>query len=232
MSLRPPLVASTLTVAPDFQGRFVRDAHVLVAEGYSRLTPAKLARESEEDISDAIIQHAEDWLSDPSAPAWTQYYFIKPEIRERRSPRKAKHKPRIDIYVESSGARPRPQFAFEAKRMYRSDSVAKYVGGDGLGAFLDGTYVPEAPAAAMLAFVQKPQVIPCADQIRDKIGEDRAQYGLPRWGSIWSSAALDVRLGGTWVTRHTRGTLGTSIAIYHSFLCCHGATPTPRSRRR
>lgn len=110
--------------------------------------------------------------------------------------------------------------------------MAKYVGGDGLGAFLDGTYVPEAPAAAMLAFVQKPQVIPCADQIRDKIGEDRAQYGLPRWGSIWSSAALDVRLGGTWVTRHTRGTLGTSIAIYHSFLCCHGATPTPRSRRR
>lgn len=233
MSLRPPLAAPTLAIAAEFQGRFVRDAHILVAEGYSRLAPATLAKKSEEVISGAIVQHAEDWLADPSAPAWTQCYFIKPEIPERLSPHEGKLRPRIDIYVESSAVRPRPRFAFEAKRLYRSDSIARYAGPDGLGAFLDGTYVPDAPAAAMLAFVQKPQyAATCASQVRAKIDEDRARYGLVRWGSIWASATLDARLGATWVSHHTRPVLGTAIDIYHSFLRCHGAAPAARRKAR
>lgn len=229
MSLHPPMAAPTLAVAAEFQNRFVRDAHILVAEGYSRLAPETLAKKSEEAISGAIVQHAEDWLDEPSTPSWTQCYFIKPEIAERLSPQEGRHRPRIDIYVESSAARPRPRFAFEAKRMYRSDSIAAYVGPEGLGAFVDGTYVPDAPAAAMLGFVQDPQFAACVSQLRDKVDENRAGYGVARWGSVWASSTLDARLGPTWITHHTR-LVGTPVAIYHSFLRCHGATAGVRHR--
>ena len=231
MSLRPPTTAPTLAVAIEFQERFVRDAHILVAEGYSRLAPETLANKSEEAISGAIVRHAEDWLAEPSTPTWTQSYFIKPEIHERLSTHEAKKRPRIDIYVESSAARPRPRFAFEAKRLYRGDSIAVYVGPEGLGAFLDGTYVPDAPVAAMLAFVQKPLRRPCADLIRDKFDEDRALYGLVRWGAIWTIATLDARLGGTWISRHVRNS-AAPIDIYHSFLRCHGTAPPPNRKKR
>jgi len=229
MSLRPPLAAPTLSISAEFQNRFVRDAHILVAEGYSRLAPETLAKKSEEAISGAIVQHAEDWLAEPSTPVWTQHYFIKPEVPERLSPHEGKRRPRIDIYVESSALRPRPRFAFEAKRLYRRDSIASYVGTDGLGAFLDGTYVPDVLAAAMVAFVQNPQFAACVDQVRDKVDEDRARYGVARWGSIWTSEMLDARLGPTWITRHTRH-LGTRIDIYHSFLRCHGPAPVVRRK--
>lgn len=87
MSLRPPLAAPTLAIAAEFQGRFVRDAHILVAEGYSRLAPATLAKKSEEVISGAIVQHAEDWLADPSAPvSWVQAERSSVARTARRDP--------------------------------------------------------------------------------------------------------------------------------------------------
>jgi hypothetical protein len=146
----PAPTTSDVPVADDFRQRFLRDVHTLIAEGYSRLTPESLAVSSEESISGQIVQRVTEWFDSRTAPAWTKNYFVTPELPVKREKREGKKRPRIDIYVESSQERPRARFAFEAKRFYRSDSVAEYVGAGGLRAFLDGTHTVDGPAAGML----------------------------------------------------------------------------------
>ena len=55
MSLRPAARASVRSAVGDlFYARFVRDAHELIAEGYSRLDASALGEEEEEVISGLI----------------------------------------------------------------------------------------------------------------------------------------------------------------------------------
>ena len=128
-------------------------------------------------------------------------------------------RPRIDVHIESNVRRPRPRFVFEAKRLYRSDSVAEYVGGKGLGALCDGTYAGKAEAAGMLGYVQRGDVDESARQIGRKLERERGLHGLPAEGSLWTELRLDARLGTTRRSRHARPGRG-GIDIYHSFLRC------------
>ncbi len=223
MSLREPTSApepSELPVAQDFQERFIRDAHQLIAEGFARLDPAELPTKSEEAISGRIDDRCNDWLNHQTAPSWTKSYFVTSERPERSGKREGKKRPRVDIFVESSSMRPRARFVFEAKRLYRSNSVAEYVGASGLGDFLDGSYQPSAPAAGMLGFVQKGSTDGWIEKVRQKLDRERRSHGLTEQGPIWGLRSLDERLGTTYLSRHARAAPLARLEIYHSFLLC------------
>lgn len=209
----------SVPVAPAYLERFVADAHVIVAEGFSRLRPADLASKEEPDISGLIVKSCRQWFDDPGSPEWTKSYFVTEEKHEDRSALQGMKRPRIDIHIETSEPRPRPRFVFEAKRLYRSDSVAEYVGKKGLGALCDGTYAAEAPAAGMLGYVQEGAANDRARQIEVKLGRERRRHGLPARGPVWTELVLDARLGTTRRSRHARADR-TPIDIYHSFLKC------------
>ena len=223
MSLRASTsaIAGPTEVLSDFWVRFVRDAHVLIAEGYGRLDPATLSKVDEETISGRIRSGVEEWYDAIGRPDWTRSYSVGVEDPERTSVREGKKRPRIDIRVESSaGAGRPPRFAFEAKRFYRSDSVAEYVGTEGLGGFLDGTYVPEAPAAAMLGFLQRGANDDAPEKVHHKLTSERLQHGLSTSGAVWTDVTFDARLGTTRVSIHQRQSPLKAIQIYHSFLRC------------
>lgn len=225
MSLRgSPRAASAgdVPVAVDFQKRFIRDAHRLLAEGFARLDRETLGDKTEEAISGDIVNGINDWFDEPATPAWTRNYFAKPEIPLQTRDRQGKDRPRIDIFVESSEPRPRARFAFEAKRLYRSDSVAAYVGTKGLGAFLDGTHEVDGSAAGMLGYVQNDGTDANVERIRRKLDSERAAHNLTQRGPVWKPISLDPRLGNTWVSRHSRKSPRATIDIYHSFLQCCG----------
>jgi hypothetical protein len=65
-----------------------------------------------------------------------------------------KRRPRIDIEFVRVIRGPRPRFHIEAKRLYRSGSVAEYLGYDGLGMFVAGNYAAKEPSAGMLGYIQ------------------------------------------------------------------------------
>lgn len=210
---------SSLPIGPAYLERFIRDAHVIVAEGFSRLDPASLSSKEEPDISGLIVKNSRAWLDEPATPEWTKSYFVTEEKHEDRSALQGMRRPRIDIHIETSDPRPRPRFVFEAKRLYRSDSVAEYVGNKGLGALRDGSYAAEAPAAGMLGYVQEGTVRDRARQVESKLGRERDTHGLPARGAVWTEQMIDVRLGTTWRSRHARPGL-SPIDVYHSFLKC------------
>ncbi len=116
------------TVAADFWARFVRDAHVLVAEGYARLSPASLAKDDEERISEKITEAIDDWYETSGRLEWTRVYAVIPERRLHGGARIGKACKRIDILIESHAGPGRPpRFLFEAKRFYDSHSVSAYL---------------------------------------------------------------------------------------------------------
>jgi hypothetical protein len=207
-------------IAYYFKGRFIRDAHRLVAEGYARLDPATLTKKSEEAISGRIVDEVKAWFDQKETPAWTESYFITSESPEKSDKREGKRRPRIDIFVECSKRRPCAGFAFEAKRFYRSDSVAQYVGPKGLGAFLNGTHASGAPSAGMLGFVQKGSKDGHIEKVCEKLGAERNLHGLAEKGDVWRAMSLDDRLGMTWVSHHERAAPQPTMKIYHSFLRC------------
>jgi hypothetical protein len=126
MSLRkaqPVPEPTALPIAPEYLERFIVDAHVIVAEGYARLDPGTLAEKEEPDISGLIVRNSRRWFDDPGSPEWTRSYSVTEEKFEDESPLEGMRRPRIDVHIESSIRRPRPRFVFEAKRLYRSDSL-------------------------------------------------------------------------------------------------------------
>jgi hypothetical protein len=209
-----------LPVAPEYLERFIVDAHIIVAEGYTRLDPAALASKEEPDISGLIVRNSRGWLDNPESPEWTRSYFITEEKFEDESALEGMRRPRIDVHVESNVRRPRPRFVFEAKRLYRSDSVAEYVGEKGLGALCDGTYAGSACAAGMLGYVQHGTVDDSTSRVGKKLALGRAVYGLPTEGVVWTEIEMDARLGTSRLSRHTRFGGTTTIDVYHSFLRC------------
>lgn len=216
-----PISSAAPAVVAAFWDRFVKDAHVLVAEGFARLTPSSLAKDHEEFISGKIVEAIDDWYVANGRPEWTREYAVTPEVPLRDARRQGKARKRIDIQVEGrSGAGRPPRFLFEAKRFHNSNSVSAYVGQSGLGEFIEGNYAREAPAAGMLGYVQKGTLQEVIDKVDDKLDGERVLHGLAPKGVVWTSTTLDARLGNTRISTHTRrNSLGT-IAIYHSFLLC------------
>lgn len=231
MSLRAATATAVGFTAPasEFWLRFIRDAHRLVAEGFSQLNAAALSDELEEDISGAIKEGIYAWYDAAGRPDWTRVYTVEVErpvqgAKRGNKVRKGKNRPRIDIVVESNEGPARPPcFSFEAKRFYRSDSVAEYVGTAGLGTFLDGTKAADADAAGMLGYVQDRIVEAAVDDVCDKLNKERATHRITSTGSVWMGCVIDARLGTTYVSRHGRTTPLGEIDVYHSFLCCRAA---------
>lgn len=208
-----------LPIAPEYLERFIIDAHVIVAEGYAQLDPAALAAKEEPDISGLIVRNSRAWIDDPRSPEWTRSYFVAEEKFEDESTLEGMRRPRIDVHIESNVRRPRPRFVFEAKRLYRSDSVAEYVGKKGLGALCDGTYAGSAEVAGMLGYVQHGDADDSAGQVGRKLSRERALHGISAEGVVWTEIHFDARLGTTRRSRHARPGRG-GIDIYHSFLRC------------
>lgn len=139
-----------------FWDAFREKSHLLVHAGFSKVD-LEIRRGSDEDsITGEIAKHAEEYLRSGSDWDWVEQYTVREQAPEWLSDLRGNSRPRKDLVVQCTNrALNRPCYAFEAKRLKTGDcTIGKYVGTDGVGCFAEGRYAPEAPEAAMLAYVQ------------------------------------------------------------------------------
>jgi len=174
-----------------------KHSHQILAGGYARMTPAKYSNWKEPDITGDLCKAMTEFMASDTAPRWVVQYALRDDPKLNVDGKQGESRPRIDIEFERVQRGERPLFRFEAKRLGRNHSVSRYLGSEGLGAFLDGHYPLTHPEAGMLGYVQEKDSRHWHDKLakqfqqtkpleRSKTGleVDRLAVGLDTWRSI------------------------------------------------
>jgi hypothetical protein len=133
--------------------------------GYESLRSSDYRDAEEEDITGDIRKYMKYLTDEAPTERWMARYSVYNEdpVDDGRCVltgeiKKGKRRLLIDVRVVCKRRTPVQSYVIEAKRLYRSDSVAQYCGEDGLGAFLAGEYAAADDRAGMVAYVQRDTV--------------------------------------------------------------------------
>lgn len=206
------------TLASVYHQSFVREVHLLLAAGHARLAHASLAHHEETVITEKLVTEMRGVIEGPRCPRWAARFSIHEEAPLSGGSARGKARRRIDIEVERTLAGPRPRFQLEAKRLCRSDSVAEYLGADGLGCFIGGAYAATHLSAGMVGYVQTATPSSWATKVSKGLGRHRAKHRLPKNGNVWQPATFPGCITITFRSTHARET--APIDIFHTFLVC------------
>jgi hypothetical protein len=183
--------------------------HHVLATGFQRLVAATLAKKEETAITGLLVEQMRAFVASRDCPRGAQHFSVHDDRPEGTNGLEGKRRPRIDIVVERTGMGTRPKFHFEAKRLDRSDSVAEYVGEDGMGCFLSGKYAKGEPDAGMLGYVQQGTPETWAQRLREKLATESV---------AWAQHSLHVSLPHSYRSSHTRD--GQPFGLFHVLLVC------------
>lgn len=199
-----------------YQLAFIRWCHILLLRGYELIRDEDLSHEEETSITGELVRGVREVLEREDAEGWMQLFDLHDDPPQNLPGKLGRSRPRVDIeFVRLSGRGRRPRFHIEAKRMYRSDSVRKYFGDDGLGCFIVGRYAAHEPAGGMLGYVQTDTALKWSDRIRAGFAEKAEALRVVRGTTLAGARGLQ-DLGAIQVSRHHRqpATLG-QIDIFH-----------------
>jgi hypothetical protein len=213
----PNLPADPASNTVVYQLAFIKRCHEILARGYQKLQGAALHTAQETEITGELVKAMKEFLEGADAPPWTTYFFVADDPPQNAPGRLGKKRRRVDIEFEHAQHGPRPRLHFEAKRLYKSGSVAEYLGDDGLLLFVNGEYAPEENAGAMLGYVQDKEVADWIGQIRDRLTASPERYAFHLVPGLVNDQ-LTTDLTETHRSHHDRPKLSQAIAIYHTFL--------------
>lgn len=202
-----------------YREAFVTRVHILLWMGYSRLERSRLPGLDEPTISGLICESIEAVFDDTRSPDWVDGYDVHDDPPVHDPKRRGKHRRRVDIKLTSRRARPRLRFCFEAKILATGTGVAKYLGPDGLGRFLDGSYSSDQEIGGMLAYVQTDDCDGWCSKIVAKLHTKAHKLGR---GGEWTPVTMTDDLAHTYRTVHKRKKHLPNIAIIHTLLDCTG----------
>src|SRR6266699_1321796 len=164
--LSPPPDGST---APLYELAFIKKCHLLIIRGYETLNLPSLHESQETEITGELVKAIKQFLESDSAPAWTARFFVADDPPHDTPGKLGKGRRRVDIEFERGQHGSRPRIHFEAKRLYRSDSVSEYLGDKGLRLFVLGVYAPKQEVGGMLGYVQQGEPAAWIERIRDAL---------------------------------------------------------------
>ena len=196
---------------------FIEQVHQLVWHGYSQLEHSTLSSLHEPAISGQICEQIEKYMDDPKAPVWVTDYEIHDDPPVHDKNRDGKNRRRVDIKLASRRTRPRTRFCFEAKCLNRKSGVADYLGKDGLGQFISGSYAAAENHAGMLAYAQTEDCLTWCGKIERKV--DKKKHKLDGVGH-WQPISITVGSQHCYRTIHTRSRTLPNIVVLHTFLDC------------
>jgi hypothetical protein len=136
------------------------DAHLLLAWGYTDTHAELPTAEDEYEITGLLADAIEQRINDPLTPERFTLYSVHNERPISPAGQRGKKRPKLDIQIQRNGVRPRPCYTIEAKRLRddnkasASDSLAHYLGDEGVGRFVAGVYEPDASEAVMLGCIE------------------------------------------------------------------------------
>lgn len=195
-----------------FVDAFLNEAHRLIVRAHSQLAKEKLGKEEETVITDRLAKAMQDVI-DHDEQGWEGRYYVhenfpvRNTLNEQGEAQEGKKRPLIDIAVIALRQKAKLHFFIEAKRLYRPDSIAEYLGENGLGAFCDGSYASHEKLAGMLGYVQTESVASWRAKICKKLGP------------AWTPCEMNQGLEPSGISEHPRKGR-ENIRIYHSFLQC------------
>jgi hypothetical protein len=208
----------------DYEPLFIRRVHELVKLGYDRLCPRAYATEEETVITGDLVEAIEGIL-EYSNEDWMRFYRVydDPPINEpiQGTRRKGKRRRRVDIKLDSSEVSPFTRFCFEAKRLGKRNPVSRYLGADGLGCFLSGSYAGAERRGGMLGYVQSDNEQIWAAKIDKAFTSSPESFGLQTKRNRFQLCQISAQCHHTYVSEHRRTTDGKRLQIYHSFLIFH-----------
>lgn len=206
-----------------YQKNFLGQVHRLLELGYLRIREEDYSATDEETISGDICEAIEGILDD-KRESWMTFYQVHNErpVQQKGKPkaertRQGKRRQKIDIEIASAEASPRLRFAFEAKLLCDSKSVSAYVGGSGLGCFVNGDYSEQDSSAGMVGFMQSRTREEWTQKIETRMSQQRKQTRL-RTKSTWSEGPISIDGSIILLSKHDRVKRLGAIDIYHTLL--------------
>jgi hypothetical protein len=208
----------------DYERLFICRVHDLIKWGYDRLCASAYATQEETVITGDLAEAIEGILEYPNEE-WMRFYRVydDPPVNESIAAprRKGKRRRRVDIKLDSSEVSPYTRFCFEAKRLGKSNPVSRYLGADGLGCFLSGSYAGAEQRGGMLGYVQSDDEQTWVAKIDEAFTSSPKSFCLQTQQSHFRLNQITAQLRHTYVSEHCRTTDGKQLQIYHSFLIFH-----------
>ena len=201
-----------------FEPIFRIHAHQLIHIGYSDARPQMTCDDKETTVTGYIAEAIQNRLSSPTQPSWYKYYNVKDDPPIPTEGRTGSGRRKLDIILESSYWNIRPQYGFEAKRLRKNGFPAsKYVGPEGMGCFISGSYASRYPEAAMLGYIQSDSVEQWQKKVIAEIDEKADILHLK---SPQQNIKVIDEFPNEWISDHNRDSVGYPITIYHILLKC------------
>jgi hypothetical protein len=198
---------------------FSRDAHQLLAWGYSGALSLIGPRQEEPEITGFIVGCIRSKLNMTTCKRYERYSLHEesPFAGEERS---GKERRRLDIFVESHTIQPRPRYVFEAKRLRKgSHGIGGYVGDEGIGRFVTNKYAAEWPVAAMIGYVQSEDANSWQPKLEAAFNSDlEDRLAIEK---KLSRVCIIASIPDEWSSEHRRRDNDT-ITIFHILLNCTG----------
>ena len=198
--------------------KFVQNVHRVLSLGYQQLCKSMsvvtLASEEEPTITGFLVtcmremKHLVDWR-----------LAIEDDPPLNDDGRTGRRRARIDIQVTRLGRGVEPRFQFEAKRLYKAQSLDAYLKAEGLQAILTGYYATGDDHAGMLGYVQQGVPDEWAEKIRAKLDADHQGYGVAQAADCWQKRDDESKLEHSYFSHHANTT--RPITVHHTLLMCH-----------
>ena len=202
------------------------DAHLLLAWGYSDTRGELPNARDEYDITDLLADAMEQRINDPLTPERFTLYSVYNERPVSPAGQRGKERPKLDIQIQRNGVRPKPYYTIEAKRLCddskssASDSLAHYLGDEGIGRFVAGVYDPEAAEAAMLGCIQAHDAKFWLELFARAFAEDvRSGRNRLRIIAQFRRSQIIAEIPDEASSAHRRDN-GSAIRLLHIVLCC------------
>lgn len=210
---------NSITLRNAYATQFRNHALSLLWLGYQRLTATSFRAAKEDDITGELRREVVNVLEDSNSPSWIVHYFITDQVPVNTKGRRGKRRPVIDIEFERSRRGKRPHLPFEAKRLGHGNNVGRYLGDDGLCAFLNGTYPTTHGEAGMLGYVQENTENDWADKLSMRLLKTPRRYKVTSSGQ-WTIYKCNQPSSNIYQTIHDDNTK-REIRVIHVLLLFH-----------
>jgi len=176
-----------------------------------------LSRAQEPAITGELVRTMKEAKLKADAPTWMIRMYVADDPPVNAPGRLGKQRRRVDIEFERSERGFTFHLHFEAKRLYRSDSVVEYLGKEGLGMFLAGEYARDENVGGMLGYVQSEGSAEWMARLNAALANEHAKYAVTGDGAL-EVAALLHELPQIHRSKHERLVVGRPILIFHTLL--------------
>ena len=196
-----------------FKRSFREQVFTLLRSAYDQLDAPSFQGAEETAITGELCEAVRGIIESDTAPSWAWRFSVHDDPPVERAGKSGRSRPRLDIILERSQKGAHPRYCFESKRLCKGKyAEAWYLGEEGLGAFLMGTYAADQDEAGMIAYVQSDTTAHWEGRVSAALAKQPDRHAVVdgKWEAVVSPA-------GTYCSRHLRRNRST-IDVYHLFL--------------